>query len=100
MLTLCLNSQHLEDESKAAQHTVSLRWELDGQSVDSRADQQTVDEVGFTVAPRRPGLPLGVGRVVVALQLYQDLTGVDNGGRRREGQGGRQGGDGDGRGRV
>lgn len=46
-----LHSQHLEDESKAAKHPVSLRWQLDGQGVDGRADQQTVDEVGFAVTP-------------------------------------------------
>lgn len=94
---LGMNSQHLEDESEAAQHSVGLRWQLDGQSVDGRADQQTVDEVGLAVAPRRPALPPGVGRVVVSLQLHQDLAGVDDGRRRGEGQGGRRGGDGDGR---
>lgn len=85
-----MNLQHLEDEREAAEHPVRLRRQLDGQGVNSRADQQTVDEVGLAVAPCRPALPFGVGRVVVTLQLHQDLAGVDSGGRR--------GGDGDGRG--
>lgn len=100
MTDFCVNSQHLEDESEAAQHSVGLRWQLNGQSVDGRADQQTVDEVRFAVAPRWATLPPGVGRVVVPLQLHQDLAGVDDGGRRGEGQGGRWGGDGNGRGGV
>jgi len=97
-----VNSQHLEDESEAAQHPVSLRWQLDGQRVDGRADQQAVDEVGLAVAPRRrPALPPGVGRVVVPLQLHQDLAGVDDGGGRRgEGQQGGRRGEGIGRGGV
>lgn len=93
-----VNSQHLEDESEAAQNPVCLRRQLDGQSVDRWADQQTVDEVGLAVTPFWPGFPLGVGRVVIPLQLHQDLAGVDDGGRRGEGQGGCWGGDGDGRG--
>lgn len=96
MTALCVNSQHLEDESKAAQHSVGLRRQLDGESVEGRADEQTVDEVGFAVPARRAALPPGVGRVV-SLQLNQDLAGVDDRGRRGKGQGGRRGGDGDGR---
>lgn len=93
----CVNSQHLEDEGEAAQHSVGLRWQLDGQGVDGRADQQTVDEVWFAVASRRPALPPGVGRVVVSLQLHKNLAGVDDRGRRGEGEGGGWGGDGNGR---
>lgn len=88
------NSQHLEDEGEAAQHSVGLRRQLDGQHVDGRADQETVDEVGLAVAPRWAALPLAVGGVVVALQLHQDLAGVDDGRRRGERQGGRRRGDG------
>lgn len=51
MIEFCVNSQHLEDESEAAQHSVGLSWQLDGQSVDSRADQQTIDEIWFAVTP-------------------------------------------------
>lgn len=94
-----MNLQHLEDEGEAAEHSVRLRRQLDGEGVNSRADQQTVDEVRLAVAPCRPALPLGVGGVVVALQLHQDLAGVDDRGRRGEGQGGRWGGDRDGRSR-
>lgn len=93
------NLQHLEDESEAAQHSVGLCRQLDGQSVEGRADEQTVDEVGLAVPARRAALPPGVGRVV-SLQLNQDLAGVDDRGRRREGQRRWWWGDGDGRGGV
>lgn len=95
-----MNSQHLEDEGEAAQHAVGLGRQLDGQRVDGGADQQAVDEVGLAVAARRAALPPGVGRVVVALQLHQDLAGVDHGGRRGQRQRWRRGGDGDGGGWV
>lgn len=69
-----MNSQHLEDEREAAQHAVGLRRQLDGQRAERRADQQAVDQVGFAVAARWAALLPAVGRVVVALQLHQDLT--------------------------
>lgn len=97
---MCVNSQHLEDEREAAQHSVGLRWQLNGQSVHGRADQQTVYEVWFAVTPRWTALPSGVGRVVVPLQLHQDLAGVDDGGRRGEGRRGRRSGEGNGWGGV
>lgn len=30
LISLCVNSQHLEDEGEAAQHAVGLRRQLDG----------------------------------------------------------------------
>lgn len=69
-LQLWIYSQHLEDEGEAAQHSVGLRRQLDGQRVDSRTDEQTVDEVRLAVAPHWAALLLAVGRVVVTLQLH------------------------------
>lgn len=37
------HSQHLEDERKAGQHSVSLGRELNGQSAESWAHQQALD---------------------------------------------------------
>lgn len=91
-----LNSQHLEDESEAAQHAVGLSRQLDGQGVDGRADQQTVDQVGFAISSGRAAFPFGVSRVVVSLQLHQDFAGVHDGGRRRQRQGRRRRADGNG----